>query len=96
MYSSIDAKDLKSLLGTINIIDIRESYLYNLSNIPTSKNIPSNFLMSNPSQYLDKNKTYYIYCSVGYTSAPVCNKLSSMGYKVVNILGGYNSYYELL
>ena len=96
MYSSIDAKDLKNLLGSINIIDIRESYLYNLSNIPTSKNIPSNFLMSNPSQYLDKYNTYYIYCSVGYTSAPVCNKLSSMGYKVVNVLGGYNSYYELL
>ncbi len=95
MYSSIDAKDLKNLLGTVNIIDIRDSYLYNLSNIPTSKNIPSNYLMSNPSKYLNKDETYYIYCSVGYTSAPVCNKLSAMGYNVVNVLGGYNNYYGI-
>lgn len=95
MYSSIDSKDVKNLIGNINIIDIRENYLYNLSNIPTSKNIPSNYLLLNPNKYLDKNKTYYIYCSSGYTSALVCNKLSSNGYKVINILGGYKSFCEL-
>ena len=42
----------------------------------------------------NKNKVYYIYCSVGYTSSRVCNVLSSKGYKVVNVLGGYNSYYS--
>ena len=78
------------------IIDIRNEQNYNNNHIPSSKNIPKQILISNPSKYLDKNKTYYIYCSVGYTSAPVCNKLSSMGYKVVNVSGGYNSYYEIL
>lgn len=94
MYSSINAKDLKSMHGNINIIDVRDAYLYNLSSIPTSKNIPSNFLLNDPAKYLDKNKVYYIYCSVGYTSSRVCNVLSSKGYRVVNVLGGYNSYYS--
>lgn len=92
MYSSINASDMKGLLGRINIIDIRDSYLYNLSNIPTSKNIPNNFLLSNPEKYLDKNKIYYIYCASGYKSAPTCTKLSTLGYQVINVLGGYNEY----
>ncbi len=92
MYSTINATDIKGLIGRINIIDIRDNYLYNLSNIPTSKNVPSNFLLANPEKYLDKEKVYYIYCSIGYKSASTCNKLSNMGYKVVNVLGGYNGY----
>ena len=92
MYSSINASDIKGLIGRINIIDIRDSYLYKLSNIPTSKNVPNNFLLANPEKYLNKDKTYYIYCSVGYKSAPTCTKLANMGYKVINVLGGYNNY----
>ena len=38
MYKSISTEELKSLVGKINIIDIRDSYLYNLSSIPTAKN----------------------------------------------------------
>ena len=46
MYKSISAKELKSLIGRVNIIDIRANYLYRLSSIPSSKNIPVNLSVS--------------------------------------------------
>ena len=92
MYKNIKASELKGMIGRVNIIDIRMNYLYNLGSIPSSKNIPSAFLTSNSEKYLDKNKEYYIYCSGGMESPKVCAELSSKGYKVVNVLGGYNDY----
>ena len=40
--NEIDAKELKSLIGKVNIIDLRDSYIYNLGHIPTSRNVPYN------------------------------------------------------
>ena len=94
MYSNITCEDLRRLIGKIEIIDIRDNYLYKLGAIPTSKNIPVNFLLMNPNNYLDKNKIYYIYCAFGMQSAKACSKLTNDGYKAVNILGGYNSYFN--
>lgn len=92
MYSSIDAKKLKSLIGLVNIIDVRESYLYKLGNVPTSRNIPVNMIYSDYKNLFNKEETYYIYCSYGFSSAKICNYLNNNGYKVVNVIGGYNSF----
>lgn len=79
-------------LDNLNIIDIRDGYLYNIGNIPGSKNIPMNFLLMNPENYLNKDEIYYLYCSYGINSKKACLKLTSMGYNVFNIKGGYNLY----
>ncbi len=92
MVQNIDPKDLKRMIGRVNIIDIRENYLYRLGYIPTAKNIPINFLLLNTSTYLNKSDTYYIYCEQGTKSPKVCNKLSKDGYNVINIVGGYKLY----
>lgn len=92
MYKNIRAGDLKGLIGKVNIIDIRKKYLYNLGNIPSSINVPSSFLLMYPEKYLNKDKEYYIYCNSGIESLKVCLELSSKGYNVVNVLGGYNDY----
>lgn len=92
MYSNITCEDLKPLIGRINIIDIRDSYLYKLGCIPSAKNIPVNYLLIAPEKYLDKERIYYIYCAFGIQSAKTCSKLNNIGYKVINVLGGYNSY----
>ena len=92
MYDNITASDLKKLLGKVNIIDIRSNYLYRLGCIPTSISVPSNYLTMNPEQYLSKDKLYYIYCSSGMNSPRVCSLLTNLGYKVVNVLSGYNDY----
>ena len=92
MYKSIKGSNLRSMLGKVNIIDVRKNFLYNLGSIPGSRNIPFDFLMNNPEKYLNKNEEYYIYCTQGMESIKVCDKLSKKGYKVVNVLGGYQDF----
>ncbi len=92
MYTSLTATEIKKHIGKISIIDIRDNYLYRLGAIPTAKNIPMNFLLKIPENYLNKDQTYYIYCASGMISGKVCDQLSKKGYKTVNILGGYNEY----
>ncbi len=95
MSDSITAKELKKLIPQANIIDIRENYKFNIGSIPTSVNIPATFLIMNADHYLNKNDKYYIYCDSGYQSKNICNKLINMGYKAINIIGGYNEYKNL-
>ena len=83
-------------LNNINIIDIRDNYLYNIESVPNSKNIPMNFLLMNPSNYLDKNNTYYIYCNRGINSKKTCDVLTGLGYDVINLIGGYVEYKQLI
>ena len=92
MYKSIKGSNLRSVLGKVNIIDVRKNFLYNLGSVPGSTNIPMEFLMSNPDKYLNKNEEYYIYCTQGMESIKVCDKLSKKGYKVVNVIGGYQDF----
>lgn len=92
MLKNIDVKHLKNLIGTINIIDIRSVEKYNTSHIETSINIKADALLMNPNKYISKEKEYYIYCQYGRSSMRVCMTLSSLGYKVINILGGYESW----
>ena len=75
-----------------NIIDIMNRDKYNINHIPGSINIESFELLNNPSKYLNFNDTYYLYCTSGYTSNMVVNKLNSLGYNTVNIDGGFNNY----
>lgn len=92
----VKIEDIFDELDNFNIIDIRDKYLYNLGSIPNSTNIPMNFLIMNPNLYLDKDETYYIYCTSGTNSKRVCAILKSKGYNVVNIIGGYNEYRRFL
>ena len=79
-------------LNYLNIIDIRENYLFNISKIPYAKNIPMNLLLFKPNLYLNNKETYYIYCNFGVNSKNVCEELTKKGYDVVNIIGGFNQY----
>lgn len=76
----------------IKIIDIRENYLYNILRIKNSKNIPYQFLILNPSDYLEKNERYYILCEHGHKSRLVSDILNKEGYTTYNIKGGINNY----
>lgn len=92
MYRSIKTSDLKGMIGKVNIIDIRTSYLYKLGSIPSSKNIPNAYLLIEPDKYLNKDDEYYIYCEFGMESVKTCAILTKKGYNVVNVLGGYHDY----
>lgn len=92
MSNDITVSELKRIIPGAKIIDIRDNYQFNLGSIPTSINIPMNFLLTNPDSYLTKNNTYYIYCEYGSRSNKVCHELLKKGYNVINILGGFSEY----
>ena len=76
----------------MNIIDIRSKSEYDMGHIPGAIFIDKYELLFNSSKYLNKNDTYHIYCNSGITSKGVVSKLNNMGYKCVNIDGGYKNY----
>lgn len=78
-------------LDNINIIDIRNSQSYNNNHIFGAINVPYNELI-NKTNILDRNKKYYIYCQRGNLSQKICIYLTSLGYDVVNLLGGYEEW----
>ena len=49
-------------------------------------------ILAKPEKYLNKSKEYYIICESGSRSARTSSKLSSQGYKVINVLGWTGSY----
>jgi len=92
MYEDIDILDIDNIYIEDNLIDIREKYEYILGSIKRSKNIPYNYLMMMPEQYLEKDKTYYLYCDTGSKSRRVCTYLNQQGYHTVDLVGGYEHY----
>ena len=57
----IDYEEIK-YLNNINIIDIREHYLYERGHLKDSINIPLRVLRTMPDKYLTFDKTYYLIC----------------------------------
>lgn len=89
---TIHVNDIDDLIGTIEIVDIREPYEYNTGSLKTAKNIPMGNLLSEPSKYLNKNKPYYIMCQSGGRSGMACRELQNQGFDVINVGGGMGSY----
>ena len=85
---------IKELLkkNNVNIIDIRSIEKYNDNHIDGAINIPYILLLKEPFKFLNKNEEYYIYCQYGKNSLKVCNILASKGYKVYNIVEGYEGW----
>lgn len=85
----ISVEDYKSLNSKHYILDAREAIEYNVSHIPGATWIGyDDFLLSNIPSEISKDDTIVVYCSVGYRSEKVSEKLISAGYnKVYNLYG---------
>jgi rhodanese-related sulfurtransferase len=92
MISSISISDFIKSSPSGKIIDIRSIEKYNSNHIPDAKNIPMEKLIAEPQKYLDRYQTYYVYCQKGIKSIRTCQILQRLGYRVVNINGGYESW----
>lgn len=79
-------------LSNQELIDVRSKNEYQNGHIPNAKNIVMDTLLSNPSNYLEKDKTYYIVCQSGMRSKRTVKALIKDGYKVINVSGGTMSY----
>ena len=75
-----------------SIIELRTKGAYMKGHIYNSKNIDMNNLTDMPNMYLDKDKTYYIYCTEGFKSKRWCKVLEVMGCDVVNVIDGYEGF----
>ena len=91
MFKNITVQELKNV-DMLTLIDIRSAQKYNDKHIMNAVNIPSDRLLINYKNILDKNKIYYIYCQKGIQSRNICQILANNGYKVVNVLGGYEAW----
>ena len=89
---SIDELIQRMRLESLDIIDIRDQYQYQLGHIPNARNVPMNFLLTTPENYIDKNKTYYLCCEFGSRSKRSASELNHLGYHTINIEGGYQEY----
>ena len=89
--NSISVDEFKKLSG-VKVIDIRGVESYNGGHIEGAKNIDFNKILISPETYLNKNYIYYIYCQKGIKSAKLCNILRQSGYKVINLIGGYEAW----
>ena len=74
------------------IIDIRKNEDYLKGHIPGAIHIPYSSLIAHPEKYLDKSKSYQLYCNSGKTSLNLVLHLNQKGYHCVNIEGGYTKY----
>lgn len=92
MISSISVSDFLKQQTERQVIDIRSIQSYNNNHIPGAKNIPRDKLLNEPQKYLNRYEIYYIYCQSGIRSKDTCRQLLRLGYKVININGGYESW----
>lgn len=90
--TTITVNDLKKLIGTINLIDLRSSESFNNNHILGAKNIEYNNLINEPYKYLDKGEKNYLYCQRGIKSYKACMYLDKLGFDVVNVAGGYENW----
>lgn len=90
MIKNIKTTELKNIYGII--IDIRNTEKYNEGHIPNAINIPSEKLLMKPEKYLNKEQQYYIYCQKGISSQNISRILTVRGYKIINIIGGYENW----
>lgn len=88
----IHVNDIDNLIGSIELIDIREPYEYQSGSIKTAKNIPMGSLLDDPNKYLRKDKTYYLLCQSGARSGMTTKRLTKQGFEVINVAGGIGSY----
>lgn len=88
----ISVQDLKKVEHTkkpLLILDAREKEEYDVSHINKGKHVGyDNFKISSLKK-VDKKTTIVVYCSVGYRSEKIAEKLKKEGFtKVMNLQGG--------
>lgn len=88
----IHVNDIDNLIGSIELIDIREPFEYKNGSLRTAKNIPMGNLLASPEKYMVKDKTYYLVCQSGGRSAGAVRVLTKQGYNTINVAGGVGSY----
>lgn len=85
---AIDVSDLDSM-NNVQLVDSREPEEYKVSHMKGATFVGYKKLNEEALQKLDKDKPVVVYCSVGYRSEKVAEKLQKQGFEeVYNLYGG--------
>lgn len=87
---TITVNDLKAKQkqGKVHLLDARDKQEYNVSHLPTAKRVGYDDFDLSSVKDIPKSETIVIYCTVGYRSGKVVEKLRKAGYKEVYNLHG--------
>jgi len=88
----IDVKDAYLRKDKITFLDARENEEYKVSHIATARYIGYDDFNIKSMSDIDKNAEIVVYCSIGYRSEKIANKLIKAGYK--NVKNLYGSIFE--
>lgn len=87
--SSSELRDKISQGEKIILLDTRTPDEYNVSHLPGAKFVDYDEFTSSSVKSLDKNSHVVVYCTVGYRSERIGEKLKDLGFKDVhNLYGG--------
>lgn len=89
----MDSSDVYAALEAgedLVVVDGRSKAAYEIEHIPGSINLPHKEICFNPTESLDKTKTYICYCDgIGCNaSTKTAVKLLTLGFKVKELIGG--------
>ena len=89
---TIDPNNLKKMPTQTIILDAREKNEYDISHIPNATHCGYNQFDIQKWQHLAKNQAIVVYCSIGYRSEKIGEKLQKEGF--TNVKNLYGSIFE--
>ena len=84
----ISCEDLSANINNYIILDAREIEEFNVSHIPNAQHIGYKKFKPESLAHIEKDQRIIVYCSIGYRSEKIGEKIQEMGYsKVYNLYG---------
>ena len=90
---TITVEELRALLPSITLVDVREEDEFATGHIEEALSLPLSQLASNY-QTLDTANPLYLICQKGARSARAAEFLASKNYDVTNVTGGMDAWNE--
>lgn len=88
----VSVQDAFKKKSELIFLDAREFEEYNISHIPTARYVGYDKFRMESIQDIGKDKKIVVYCSIGYRSEAIADKLRKNGYK--NVYNLYGSIFE--
>ena len=88
----ISVDELNNQLNNVKLFDAREPSEFLISHLPNARHIGFENFKKDILKEIDKDEKIVLYCSVGYRSEKIGNKLQEMGFK--NVYNLYGSIFE--
>ena len=96
---TVDAAQSAEIIksDSVVLVDVRTAEEYAAGHIPNAKNVDvlkSDF--KDRVETLSKNKEIAVYCRSGKRSLMAANTLAKIGYKVINLRGGWKEWQQFI